>query len=206
MNHHVVLIDNYDSFTFNLAQLFAGLRPLRSVQVTVVRNDAIDVAGLRALAPTHIVLSPGPGIPERRRDFGVCGDVLREAPELAPVLGVCLGHQGIAHALGGRVVRAPEPVHGKVSPLVPTDGGGRLLQGLDAPLHAMRYHSWVVEESSLPASLAVTARSPCGLVMAMEHRSLPIFGVQFHPESVGSPLGPALARRFLAQTRTTDAH
>ena len=199
MSAHVVLIDNYDSFTWNLAQLFQS----QGARVSVVRNDALDLAGVLALRPSHIVLSPGPGTPDKRRDFGVCTDIVREALARVPILGVCLGHQGIAQHLGGQVVRAPLPVHGKTVALkwCGAQPGGRLLQGLPDGMLAMRYHSWIVAAGSLPAQLEVTARTADGLIMAIQHVTLPVFGVQFHPESIGTPLGNRIAQRFLAQTR-----
>ncbi len=203
----VLLIDNYDSFTWNLAQLFMGL----GAEVEVVRNDAIDLAGIAARRPDRLVLSPGPGRPDRAEDFGICAAVLQERLGEIPLLGVCLGHQGLVHALGGRVIRAPEPRHGKVSTLA--NLGGRLLAGIPKQFEAMRYHSLLAERSSLPGSLRIVAETladagaqPAGgegllpLVMAVEHRSLPVYGVQFHPESIGTPLGSAMAANFLAES------
>ncbi|MBI5610491.1 MAG: aminodeoxychorismate/anthranilate synthase component II [Deltaproteobacteria bacterium] len=205
----VVILDNYDSFTWNLAQLFMeqGAQAQSKVHVEVLRNDAVDLAGLAALRPDRLVLSPGPGRPEREADFGICGavlrDVLGERPLLVgvPVLGVCLGHQGLVHALGGKVVHAPEPRHGKVSTL--RNLGGRLLAGIPSAFQAMRYHSLLAERASLPSCLRVTAEchdpaSAAPLVMAVEHRSLPVYGVQFHPESIGTPLGGQIAANFLS--------
>lgn len=196
----LLLIDNYDSFTWNLAQLFMGL----GAEVEVVRNDAIDLAGIAERRPDRLVLSPGPGRPERAEDFGICAAILQARLGEIPLLGVCLGHQGLVHALGGRVVRAPEPRHGKVSTLA--NLGGRLLAGIPKEFAAMRYHSLLAERSSLPACLRVVAetlpeRGDLGepLVMAVEHRSLPVYGVQFHPESIGTPLGFAMAANFLAE-------
>jgi anthranilate synthase/aminodeoxychorismate synthase-like glutamine amidotransferase len=186
----VLLIDNYDSFTHNLYQALGEL----GAAVQVVRNDALDLAGVRATQSTHIVISPGPGHPSNPRDFGVCGAVIDGLPEL-PILGVCLGHQGIADRLGGRVVRAPEIVHGKVH-AVQHDGQG-VFAGLPAPLPVMRYHSWIVEEASLPEALEITARTQDGLIMGLRHRTRPLVGVQFHPESIGTPDGPDLLGNFL---------
>jgi anthranilate synthase/aminodeoxychorismate synthase-like glutamine amidotransferase len=188
---HVLLIDNYDSFTFNLAQLLHH----GGTQVTVRRNDQLDLAGIAMLAPDRIVLSPGPGRPERRGDFGVCQDILQVCPERWPVLGVCLGHQGLVHAMGGKVIHAPEPIHGKQS--LVHNLGGRLLADQAGQFLAMRYHSLVADATSIPDCLAVTARTSDGLVMAVEHRTLPLFGVQFHPESIGTPTGAAMIHRFL---------
>lgn len=193
----LLIIDNYDSFTWNLAQLFMA----QGAEVQVVRNDALAAAELLALRPDRLVLSPGPGRPERPEDFGVCAELLRQRLGEIPLLGVCLGHQGLAHALGGRVIHAPEPRHGKVSAL--DNLGGRLLGQLPRQFMAMRYHSLLAERASLPASLRVTAETRDGapdgqaLVMAVEHRALPVFGLQFHPESIGTPLGPQIAAAFL---------
>lgn len=196
---HVLLIDNYDSFTHNLYQQIG----MQGAKVTVRRNDAINLAEIRALTPTHIVLSPGPGHPANGRDFGVCGDILDVlAPEGVPVLGVCLGHQGIVHRLGGVVERAPEIVHGKTG-TVRHEGEG-LFAGLPQPLTVMRYHSLVAERATLPSTLRITASldepGKAPLVMAVAHESLPLVGVQFHPESIGTPDGDGLIRNFLAMT------
>ncbi|MEO6954110.1 MAG: aminodeoxychorismate/anthranilate synthase component II [Polyangia bacterium] len=180
----LLLVDNHDSFTFNLAQYLGEL----GADVRVMFADAIDVARVRSLAPSHIVLSPGPGHPA---DAGCCEALVRELD--VPLLGVCLGHQAIAEALGGQVRRA-SPVHGKVQPI--THDGTGLFEGLHSPLLATRYHSLVVDV--LPPELAACAWSEEGHVMALRHVSRPLFGVQFHPESVGTPDGKALLRRFLA--------
>ena len=189
----VLLIDNYDSFTYNLFQLMGGL----GANVVVARNDAISLTQIDELAPTHIVLSPGPGHPARPRDFGVCADLILRHPR-CPLLGVCLGHQGIAHHLGGRVVPAPSIMHGKLS-LVSHDGTG-LFDGLPSELEVMRYHSLTVDPSGIPACLRVTATTPDGVVMGLAHKHVPIFGLQFHPESIGTPLGARLVERFLEMT------
>jgi anthranilate synthase/aminodeoxychorismate synthase-like glutamine amidotransferase len=187
----VVILDNYDSFVFNLYQ---RIGELCGVAATVVRNDRISVDGVRALAPTHLVISPGPGNPEDPAAFGVCGAVIRELGPTVPLLGVCLGHQGIGAALGGRVIRA-EPVHGKTS-LVHHRGQG-VLAGLPSPFRAMRYHSLVLDEAALPDGLEVTARTSDGTVMGVRHRRWPVEGVQFHPESIGTPQGIRLLANFL---------
>lgn len=188
----ILLVDNYDSFTFNLFQQLAGL----GAEVEVVRNDRIDLEGVRELDPSHVVLSPGPGRPERPRDFGVCADVLRELPGRCPILGVCLGHQGIVQHFGGRVVHAPEVVHGKSSRISHTGQG--LFEGLPPEPEVMRYHSLAAEDASIPECLEVTARSAeDGVVMAVSHRELPVYGLQFHPESIGTPEGDVLLSNFL---------
>jgi anthranilate synthase/phosphoribosyltransferase len=183
----LLLIDNYDSFTYNLAQYLGEL----GAEVRVVRNDAIDLDGIAALAPSHIVVSPGPGTPEQA---GISVDVIRRyAPDI-PILGVCLGHQAIGHAFGGRVVRAERLMHGKVSP-IEHDGKG-IFQGLPSPFTATRYHSLIVAEP-LPDCLEVSARTPQGELMALRHRSYPAVGVQFHPESFLTEHGHYLLRSFL---------
>ncbi len=187
----VLLIDNYDSFTHNLAQLLGA----QGARVVVARNDAITLGEVEALAPSHVVLSPGPGNPAVPRDFGVCADLVRAARPDRPLLGVCLGHQGIAHHLGGRVVRAPTIMHGKSSP-VRHDGRG-VFAGLPSPLEAMRYHSLTVERASLPACLVVTAETDDGVIMGLRHVALPLEGLQFHPESIGTPDGGQMMRNFL---------
>lgn len=191
----IVIVDNYDSFTFNLYQM---LQMQTEEEVVVVRNDAVDLATLQRWQPTHIVLSPGPGHPDNPRDFGICRDILLAADALAaPILGVCLGHQGIAAAYGGRVVQAPCIVHGKTSEVVVT-ATSPLFDGLPTRFVAMRYHSLVADEATLPACLVVTARDAVeGLVMAFQHRQLPVYGVQFHPESIGTPLGQHILANFL---------
>jgi anthranilate synthase component 2 len=187
----IVLIDNYDSFTHNLYQLLGEL----GAEPRVFRNDAIDVDGVAALRPTHVVLSPGPGSPEHPRDLGVCAALIHRLGPTTPMLGVCLGHQAMVHLLGGRVARAPTPRHGKISPL--RHEGRGLFAGLPTPLEVMRYHSLVAAE--VPSCLRITARSlDDDQVMAVEHTSWPLLGVQFHPESVGTPDGRTLLANFLA--------
>jgi anthranilate synthase component II len=184
----ILLIDNYDSFVYNLARYFERLgHPTR-----VVRNTAIDVGGVESLRPAAIVLSPGPYTPERA---GCSLELVRRLHSHMPMLGICLGHQTIAAALGGRVVRAPEPVHGRTSPV--RHNGRGLFAGLPNPLIGCRYHSLAVDEATLPESLEVTARADDGTVMAIEHRTLPVVGLQFHPESILTECGYALLAAFL---------
>jgi anthranilate synthase/aminodeoxychorismate synthase-like glutamine amidotransferase len=186
----IFVVDNYDSFTYNLVQALGKLDP----DVVVARNDRFDPAGVVERRPAAIVISPGPGRPEQAgRSLAMIG-----AAEQAglPVLGVCLGHQAIAVAHGGVVDRAPEARHGKASRIA--HGGTGLFEGVSNPLEAGRYHSLVVREEGLPASLAVTAHSEDGLVMALAHRSKPVFGVQFHPESVLTPEGERLLVNFVS--------
>lgn len=194
-----MLIDNYDSFTRNLADGLAQL----GADVAIVRNDEVRAADVLAARPRGVVLSPGPRAP---RDAGICLPWLRIAPPRMPVLGVCLGHQAIGEAFGGRVVRAGEPVHGRALPVVHRGGG--LLAGLPSPFLAARYHSLVVDGGSLPATLEATAWSRDGEIMALRHRTRPIEGVQFHPESFLTPVGPAILAAFLRRCglRPRPAH
>ncbi|HUT92978.1 MAG TPA: aminodeoxychorismate/anthranilate synthase component II [Thermoguttaceae bacterium] len=184
----ILLIDNYDSFVYNLARYLERL----GQETLVARNTAIDVAGVRALGPEAIVLSPGPCTP---RQAGCSLAVVRELHPEVPILGVCLGHQAIAEALGGRIVRAAEPVHGRTSE-IRHDGRG-VFGGLASPIVGCRYHSLVVEERSLPECLEVSARTDDGTVMALRHRRLPTVGLQFHPESILTETGYRLLAGFL---------
>jgi anthranilate synthase/aminodeoxychorismate synthase-like glutamine amidotransferase len=192
----LLIIDNYDSFTFNLFQM---IQQETDDQVQVMRNDALNLADIKSLAPAAIVLSPGPGHPKNRNDFGVCADVIVNADQLGcPILGVCLGHQGIAQYCGGTVDRAPQILHGKTSQINVVERSP-LFSGLTT-FRAMRYHSLVVEEKTLPSCLTVIARDQqADLVMALQHNSLPMFGLQFHPESIGTPEGKLIIRNFLGQ-------
>ena len=187
----VLLIDNYDSFAFNVVQALRGL----GAEVLVRRNDAIELPAARALAPTHLVISPGPGHP---RDAGLSVELIRDQLGSIPILGVCLGHQALAVALGARLRPALQLVHGEACDLR-HDGRG-LLAGLPNPLTVGRYHSLAIDEATLPADLAVTVRAPDGEVMAIHHRRAQAYGVQFHPESVLTPHGPALLANFLARS------
>lgn len=199
----VVLVDHYDSFTFNLFQQIAKLTGDEPV---VVRCDALDLDALRALRPTHVVLSPGPGSPDIPSDFGVSADVVRTLSEEVPTLGVCLGHQGIVHHLGGHVDRAPRIVHGKVS-RIRVDPRSTLFRDLPEELEVMRYHSLAGRRATLPSALRETATSlDDDVVMGVEHAQRPLFGVQFHPESIGTPLGDAVLARFLAVERRAARH
>ncbi len=187
-----LVLDNYDSFTFNLVQLLGEL----GGAPRVVRNDALTVAEVRALAPRRIVISPGPGVPDRA---GISVELVRTLAGKVPILGVCLGHQSVARAFGGRIRRARRLVHGKTSPV--RHNRAELFAGLDDPFAATRYHSLVADEP-LPAELEVTARSEDdGEVMGLRHRSEPLWGVQFHPESILTPEGRRLVRNFLDLTR-----
>ncbi len=184
----LLLVDNYDSFTYNLVQTFLVL----GAEVIVRRNDEIDVAGALALAPTHLCISPGPGTP---RDAGVSMRMIEAFAGRVPVFGVCLGHQALVEVHGGKVVRNSRLMHGKTS-RIEHDGRG-VYAGLASPLEVGRYHSLVAEPGSLPAELVVTSRTAEGEIMGVRHATLPLEGVQFHPESVLTPEGPALMRNFL---------
>ncbi len=184
----IVLIDNYDSFTFNLVHYFGEL----GAEVDVRRNDKITSAAVIEAAPDAIVLSPGPCTP---KEAGICLELIAKAAASIPILGVCLGHQAIGDAFGGKVVRAPLPVHGKLSDI--SHGGRGLFRGINGPFKATRYHSLVVERASLPAELSVTAETDDGLVMGLSHIGLPVHGVQFHPESIASDHGHLMLKNFL---------
>jgi anthranilate synthase component 2 len=184
----VLLIDNYDSFTWNLVHLFGAV----GCEAEVVRNDRITVSEAMAKGPEAIVLSPGPCTPS---EAGICCDLIAAAQETTPIFGVCLGLQAIGQVMGGSVVRAPVPRHGKVS-TIRHEGRG-LFHGINAPLRATRYHSLVVDRATCPAALEITAESEDGLIMALSHRERPTHGVQFHPESILSEQGERIVGRFL---------
>jgi anthranilate synthase/aminodeoxychorismate synthase-like glutamine amidotransferase len=197
MATQVLVIDNYDSFVYNLVQELGEL----GANPVVHRNDAIDIEGIRAAAPDAILISPGPGRPE---DAGISMAVIGELAGEFPILGVCLGHQAIGQVYGGDVVAAPTLMHGKTSS-VHHDGRG-VFAGLPEPFVATRYHSLVVEPGSVPEVLEVTARTGDGVVMGLRHRTLPVEGVQFHPESLLTPSGPALLSNFLAMAARATSH
>jgi anthranilate synthase component 2 len=185
---NLLVIDNYDSFTYNLVQFLGDLGAVSTVR----RNDKITLDEIAALAPEAIVLSPGPGTPDTA---GICLSVIERFSPQTPLLGVCLGHQAIGQAMGGEVVRAPHLMHGKTSRINHTGKG--LFRGLNSGFEATRYHSLIVEPKSLPQSLEVTASTDDGLIMGMQHKDRPTFGVQFHPESIASENGHALLQNFL---------
>lgn len=191
----VLIIDNYDSFVYNLYQ---GIGELGADPV-VHRNDAITLDGIRGLEPDAIVLSPGPGHPSNARDFGVCAGILQELSPTTPTLGVCLGHQGIGTTFGGRVEHAARLLHGKTSRV--SHDGRTIFEGLPNPMVAGRYHSLAIVKDALPPDLEVSATAEDGEIMAVRHRSHPIEGVQFHPESILTPEGPAILRNFLQGAR-----
>ena len=191
-----LLIDNYDSFTYNLFHFLGEL----GAEVTVKRNDALEVAEALSMEPQGIVLSPGPCDPEQA---GICLDLVEAAAGQRPILGVCLGHQAIGQAFGGRVVRAPSPMHGKTSEV--RNNGQGVFQGLPERFAATRYHSLTVERDSLPDCLEITAECDQGVIMGLRHKELPVHGVQFHPESIATEHGHALLKNFLTIAGKNDA-
>ncbi len=183
----IVLIDNYDSFTYNLVHYFGSL----GAKMRVMRNDKVTASEVIESDPDAIVLSPGPCTPE---DAGICLELIEKSANTIPLLGVCLGHQAIGQAFGARIARAPAPVHGKLSEITHEASG--IFRGINGPFKATRYHSLVVDRASMPAALAATAEAD-GLVMGLAHRSLPAHGVQFHPESIASEHGHLILKNFL---------
>ena len=193
----LLLIDNYDSFTYNLVQFLGDL----GVETQVLRNDAATAEEALGLGAAGIVLSPGPCAPDQA---GICLRLIRLCAERrVPLLGVCLGHQAIGQEFGGKVIRAPAPMHGKVSAV--THDNSSVFAGLPSPFNATRYHSLIVEKSTFPAELRITAETADGLIMGLAHRSLPIHGVQFHPESIASEYGHDILRNFIELTGTRKA-
>ncbi len=191
----LLMIDNYDSFTYNLVQYFGEL----GEEVVVYRNDAIDIVGIETLKPDKLVISPGPCDPD---NAGISVEVVRAFSGRIPLLGVCLGHQAIGQAFGARIVRASELMHGKTSPVYHFETD--LFHGLPNPIEATRYHSLVVEKRSLPPELIVTAHTQDGTIMGLAHVTLPVWGVQFHPESVISQAGHELLQNFLKLADATE--
>jgi len=192
----LLLIDNYDSFTYNLVHYLGEL----GADTEVRRNDALTVDEALALRPDGIVISPGPCDPDKA---GICIDLIRAAAGRVPVFGVCLGHQAIGQVFGGRIVRAPVPMHGKISPV--HHHGGGVLAGLPDNFEATRYHSLTIEPDSMPDSLEATAWTEDGVIMALRHKTLPIHGVQFHPESIASQFGHKILQNFLAIAERRNA-
>jgi anthranilate synthase component 2 len=192
----ILMLDNYDSFTYNLVQYLGEL----GADVGVHRNNEISLAEIAGLKPSHIVISPGPCTPN---EAGVSLGLIERFAGKVPILGVCLGHQAIGQAFGGKVARAPAPVHGKLSEV--RHQGQGVFRGINGPFKATRYHSLVVERDSVPATLAVTAETDDRLVMGLAHKSLPVHGVQFHPESIASEHGHLMLKNFLELAATWNA-
>jgi anthranilate synthase component 2 len=188
----ILVIDNYDSFTWNLVHYLGEL----GAEPEVVRNDKITATGVLVRAPEAIVLSPGPCTPN---EAGICLDLIGEAKGAVPILGVCLGHQAIGQAYGGRIVRAPTLMHGKLSKIV-HEGDG-VFHGINGPFHATRYHSLTIAPETMPRSLKVTAQTEDGVIMGVQHKTDPVHGVQFHPESIASEHGHRILRNFLEIAR-----
>jgi anthranilate synthase component 2 len=193
----ILVIDNYDSFTYNLVHYLGEL----GAELVVRRNDKVTVEGIRAMNPEGIVLSPGPCTPN---EAGVCLDLISELGDEIPILGVCLGHQAIGQAYGGRVVRAPKLMHGKLSEV--RHSGQGVFRGINAPFMATRYHSLTIAPDSVPASLEVTAEADDDVIMGVRHKEHPVHGVQFHPESIASEHGKDILRNFLAIVTDWNAH
>jgi anthranilate synthase component II len=191
----IIIIDNYDSFTYNLFQM---VQAVTAHPVQVLRNDSVNYQALLALNPAKFIISPGPGNPDNESDFGVCREIIERQPEHGlPILGVCLGHQGLGSVYGAKVIRANAIVHGKTSLVQMLDDTCPILKGLPNPFQAMRYHSLVLEESTIAPPLKITAKDLThGLVMAVRHEQLPLYGVQFHPESIGTPEGSLMLKNF----------
>ena len=186
-----LIIDNYDSFVYNLAQRLGEL----GVKSDVIRNDQLSIKQIKNGSYDAIIISPGPGTPDDKRYFGVCKKVIQELGPTTPILGVCLGHQSIGQAFGAKIIRAPSPMHGKTSFI--THDGLDIYKGLPNPFEATRYHSLTVDEKTLPSCLEVTAHSEDGLIMGLKHISCPVFGIQFHPESILTKVGKQLLKNFL---------
>lgn len=186
----ILILDNYDSFTYNLYQLIGELKK----EIMVKRNDEISVEEIRKINPDQIIISPGPGNPLNKRDFGICMDVIKEFNGIIPILGVCLGHQGIFAAFGGKITRA-KPIHGKLSKIHHTDDG--IFKGVENSMKATRYHSLICDKESIPECIEITAKTDNGTIMGIKHVDSPIFGLQFHPESIGTAQGVQIIKNFL---------
>ena len=185
----ILVIDNYDSFTYNLVQYIGSINP----DVKVIRNDQFELEEIQTWKPTHIAISPGPGRPE---DAGQSIEVIQQYGESIPTLGICLGHQAITVAYGGKVIHSSEIVHGKTATIYQKDSS--LFRNMDDPITATRYHSLVVDKNTLPQELIITAELQNGLIMGIEHKSYPVFGVQFHPESIATENGMQIIQNFLS--------
>jgi anthranilate synthase/aminodeoxychorismate synthase-like glutamine amidotransferase len=188
----ILFIDNYDSFTYNLVDLIGQIEP----NLFVIRNDDMGIEEIHALSPDGIVISPGPGTPD---DAGISCDVIEQIGKDIPVLGVCLGHQSIGQVFGAKVIRSDYPVHGKASPIKHSETG--IFAGISQPFDAARYHSLIIDKSTVPNSLEITAETEDGIVMALTHRVYPIYGVQFHPESILTVEGKKLLRNWIEITK-----
>jgi anthranilate synthase component 2 len=188
----ILVIDNYDSFSYNLVQMAGGINP----DIKVIRNDAMTIRDIRALNPSHIILSPGPGYP---KDAGVCEDVIRKLGGQFPILGVCLGHQAICEVFGAEITHAIKLMHGKKSS-IRLNAADPMFKNLPQVIDAARYHSLIARKEAIPDVLEVTAEDDMGEIMAVCHKSQPIYGLQFHPESVLTPLGETIMRNFLEMT------
>jgi anthranilate synthase component 2 len=186
----ILIIDNYDSFTYNLYQLIGVLEP----DIIVKRNDKITINEIKQLKPDKIVISPGPGSPENKKDFGICDEIITEFRDEIPILGICLGHQGIFTAFGGKIKRS-KPIHGKLSKIIHTDKG--IFKGIENFLDATRYHSLICDEKSLPECIEITAKTEDGIIMGIKHCESPVYGLQFHPESIGTNQGLLMIKNFL---------
>lgn len=184
----IVIIDNYDSFTYNLYQYIGEINP----DVTVFRNDVVTIEDLKEMEISHIIISPGPGFP---KEAGISLEVIQQLGKEIPVLGICLGHQGIGEVFGGKVLHAKEMVHGKTSLI--QHNGKNIFQGVTTPLKAARYHSLVVDKDTIPEELMITAEGPEGEIMGLKHKVYPVFGVQFHPESIATEEGKKILENFL---------
>lgn len=185
----ILIIDNYDSFTYNLLQFCGSIEP----NIKVVRNDSLTIDDIRKLNPTHIILSPGPGYP---RDAGICEDVIRELKGEFPILGVCLGHQAICEVFGAEITHAVKLMHGKKSD-ISVDNSSRIFRNMPKVVTGARYHSLIAKKSTVPRCLKITAADDMGEVMAVEHRDYPIYGLQFHPESILTPTGMQMISNFI---------
>lgn len=188
----ILFIDNYDSFTYNLVQMIGGLNP----DIKVIRNDELTVEEIKELSPSHIVLSPGPGYP---KDAGVCEDVVRSLAGTVPILGVCLGHQGICEVFGAEITRAKKLMHGKQS-ILSIDSTDPLFQGLENKIPAARYHSLIARKETLPSCLTTIGTDDMGEIMAVKHKDYAVYGLQFHPESILTPNGESILKNFLSIT------
>lgn len=186
----ILFIDNYDSFTYNLVQMFGGLTP----DIRVIRNDEMTVDEIAVMSPDHIVLSPGPGYP---KDAGVCEDVVKKLAKTIPILGICLGHQGICEVFGAEITRAKRLMHGKQS-IISIDSSDPIFKGLPQQLPAARYHSLIARKESLPSCLSVIGTDGEGEIMAVRHKDYPVYGLQFHPESILTPGGEVILKNFLS--------